>query len=260
MSQTTAQNTKSADIPITVENVTLGYGETVILEGVSFEVNSGEIVVIAGGSGCGKSTVLKGIIGLLRPLAGRILVHGVDVAAADEKQLTEVRKDFGVLFQSGALFGSMTLAENISLPLVDATHLDKDTVELLVRLKLSLVDLDGYEEYMPDEISGGMKKRAALARALALDPSILFFDEPSAGLDPITSAELDRTILSLNQAQNTTMLIVTHELDSIYTIAHRVVLLDKSAKGIIAIGDPHELAQTATDPRVKDFFHRKARE
>jgi phospholipid/cholesterol/gamma-HCH transport system ATP-binding protein len=259
LSQAAAPKTNGQQ-PIVLDDVTLGYGENVIMEGVSFAVNTGEIVIIAGGSGCGKSTVLKGIIGLLKPMAGRILVDGVDVAAVDEKKLTEIRKNFGVLFQSGALFGSMTLAENIALSLADATALDKETVELLVRLKLSLVDLDGYQDYMPDEISGGMKKRAALARALALDPSILFFDEPSAGLDPVTSAELDRTILSLNQAQNTTMLIVTHELDSIYAIAHRVVLLDKGAKGIIAIGEPHELAETATDPRVKDFFHRKARD
>lgn len=259
MSQAAAPKT-SDQHPIVLEDVTLGYGENVIMERVNFTVDTGEIVIIAGGSGCGKSTVLKGIIGLLKPMAGRILVNGVDVAAASEKKLTEIRKNFGVLFQSGALFGSMTLAENIALSLADATALDKETVELLVRLKLSLVDLDGYQDYMPSEISGGMKKRAALARALALDPGILFFDEPSAGLDPVTSAELDRTILSLNQAQNTTMLIVTHELDSIYAIAHRVVLLDKGAKGIIAIGEPHELAETATDPRVKDFFHRKARD
>jgi phospholipid/cholesterol/gamma-HCH transport system ATP-binding protein len=249
-----------APAPIQVEDVTLGYGQNIIVEHLSFSVTPGEIVVIAGGSGCGKSTVLMAVIGLLPPRQGRILVHGVDLARAGEKELARVRRSFGVLFQSGALLGSMTLAENVALPLADAAHLDRRTLDLLVRLKLALVDLDGFQDYLPAEMSGGMNKRAALARALALDPNILFFDEPSAGLDPVTSAELDRLILRLNQAQGTTMLIVTHELDSIYAIAHRVVLLDKAAKGIIAVGDPHRLRDDSRDPRVQEFFHRRPRD
>ena len=246
--------------PLVVENLTLGYGEKTILEDVNFSVDPGEIVVIAGGSGCGKSTLLRGIIGLLEPKEGRVMLKGVDIWHADEKELAPVRRNVGVLFQSGALFGNMTLAQNVALPLSDATDLDRKTIDLLVRLKLALVDLDGYEENLPSELSGGMQKRAGLARAMALDPSVLFFDEPSAGLDPITGAELDQLILRLNAAQNTTMIIVTHELNSIYTIAHRVVMLDKGAKGIIAVGPPRELADKSTRPQGDEFFPAQAHE
>jgi phospholipid/cholesterol/gamma-HCH transport system ATP-binding protein len=245
--------------PVVVEDLTLGYGREPILKDVSLEVAQGEVVVIAGGSGCGKSTLLKGMVGLLAPLEGKVWLDGVEISKADEKTLNRVRKRIGVAFQGGALYGSMTLAENVDLPLADTVRLDKKTRALLVRLKLALVDLEGYEDYLPSEISGGMQKRAGLARAMALDPTILFFDEPSAGLDPITSAELDQLILKLNKALGTTIVVVTHELDSIYTIAHRVVMLDKSEKGIIAVGSPAELRDTSTDPRVSNFFHRKPR-
>jgi phospholipid/cholesterol/gamma-HCH transport system ATP-binding protein len=168
-----------------------------------------------------------------------------------------VRMDLGVLFQSGALFGSMTLEENVALPLQEYTALDSAAIELIVRMKLGLVNLAGYENHLPSELSGGMKKRAGLARAMALDPTVLFFDEPSAGLDPITSVELDNLIKSINAGMGTTMVIVTHELESIFNIAHRVLMLDKGAKGIIAEGDPRELKDHSTDPRVVNFFNRR---
>jgi phospholipid/cholesterol/gamma-HCH transport system ATP-binding protein len=170
-----------------------------------------------------------------------------------------VKRDFGVLFQSGALFGSMTLAENISLPLQEYTDLPPDEIEDIVRMKLDMVALSGYGNHLPSEISGGMKKRAGLARAMAMDPTILFFDEPSAGLDPITSAELDELIKAINAGMGTTMVIVTHELDSIYSISHRIIMLDKVEKKIIAEGDPRELRDTSTDPRVVNFFKRKVK-
>ncbi|MCF8034001.1 MAG: ATP-binding cassette domain-containing protein [Desulfarculaceae bacterium] len=253
------QSGAAPDSPVVVKDLSLGYGREPILQHVNIEVAPGEIVVIAGGSGCGKSTLLKGMIGLLTPLEGRVWLDGVEISQADEKTLNTVRRRIGVAFQGGALYGSMTLAENVDLVLADAVRLDKKTRNTLVRLKLALVDLEGYEEYLPSEISGGMQKRAGLARAMALDPTILFFDEPSAGLDPITSAELDELILKLNKAMGTSMVVVTHELNSIYTIAHRVVMLDKSEKGVIAVGSPTDLRDKSNDPRVTNFFHRKPR-
>jgi phospholipid/cholesterol/gamma-HCH transport system ATP-binding protein len=242
---------------IVVDQLTARFGDNTILERVSFQVNRGEILVILGGSGCGKSTMLKHLIGLYQPAAGKVLINGVDINTDDDRILHKVRMDLGVLFQSGALFGSMTLAENVSLPIYEYTNLDPDTIELIVRMKLGLVSLAGYENHLPSELSGGMKKRAGLARAMALDPTILFFDEPSAGLDPITSAELDNLIKSINAGMGTTMVIVTHELESIFNIAHRVIMLDKSAQGIIAEGDPRELKDHSTDPRVLNFFNRR---
>ncbi len=241
---------------IVVEDLTARFGDNTIFQDVNFTVYKGEIFVILGGSGCGKSTLLKHIIGLYKPYGGKIVVNGVDIAAASEEQLRQVRMGFGVLFQSGALLGSMTVAENVSLPLFEYTNLAAAEIDLIVKMKLGMVTLAGYENHLPSEISGGMIKRAGLARAMALDPTILFFDEPSAGLDPITSVELDNLIKSINAGMDTTMVIVTHELQSIYTIAHRVIMLDKSAKGIIAEGDPKVLKDHSTDPRVHNFFNR----
>ncbi len=247
-----------ANIPvIEVENLTARFGDDTILAGVSFQVFKGEILVILGGSGCGKSTLLKHLIGLCRPYAGKIRLNGVEVNTRHERQLRRLRLGFGVLFQSGALFGSMTLAENVALPLQEYTDLSPAAIAAVVKMKLGLVSLSGYENHLPEEISGGMQKRAGLARAMALDPNVLFFDEPSAGLDPITSVELDNLIKGINAGMGTTMVIVTHELPSIFNIAHRVVMLDKGAKGIIAVGDPRDLKEHSPDPRVTSFFNRQ---
>jgi phospholipid/cholesterol/gamma-HCH transport system ATP-binding protein len=245
---------------IAVENLTARFGSNTIFEDVSFEVYEGEIFVILGGSGCGKSTLMKHMIGLYETASGKVMIHGVDITKADEKLLKKVRLDVGVAFQSGGLFGSMTLAENVALPLQEYTDLSRETIDLVVKMKLGMVNLAGYENHLPEELSGGMKKRAGLARAMALDPTILFFDEPSAGLDPITSAELDSLIKSIRAGIRTTMIIVTHELQSIFSIADRIIMLDKAAKGIIAEGDPRWLKDNSTDPRVKAFFNREVLE
>ena len=243
---------------ILVEGLTAGYGGEPILENVSFTVGRGEILVIVGGSGCGKSTLLKHMIGLHALMAGRVVVDGVDIGQAGEADLARVHQGIGVLFQSGALFGSLTLAENVALPLLDFTQLPRPLALELARAKLCMVGLAGYENHLPSEVSGGMKKRAGLARAMALDPSVLFFDEPSAGLDPVTSAELDHLIQRINDGLGTSMVIVSHELASIFAIAHRVVMLDKATRGIIAQGDPRQLKDGSDDPRVRAFFHRQA--
>lgn len=245
------------DAVIAVKGLTASYGERTILENVTFEVRRGERFVIVGGSGCGKTTLLRHLIGLQRPAAGQVWIDGEDVASADEEQLRRIQRKFGVLFQSGALFGSLTLGENISLPLEEFTRLPPDLVRLIVRVKLSMVRLDGFEDFRIAELSGGMKKRAGLARAMALDPAILFFDEPSAGLDPVTSAELDELILQINRSLGTTLVVVSHELSSIFTIAERCIMLDRSARGIIAEGHPRELRDRSPDPRVRAFFNRQ---
>ncbi|MCU0596108.1 MAG: ATP-binding cassette domain-containing protein [Desulfobacterota bacterium] len=245
---------------IQVKDLVARYGEETILKDVSFEVYEGEIFVILGGSGCGKSTLLKHLIGLIKPYSGQILIDGEDIARADSEGYHRLLRKIGILYQSGALFGSMTLAENVALPIVEYTDLTSGLVSALVRMKLNLVQLEGYEDYLPSEISGGMKKRAGLARAMALSPKIPFFDEPSAGLDPVTSAGLDNLILHLNKSLGTTMVIVTHELESILTVAQRVIMLDKSTKGIIAEGDPRHLRETSRNPLVWRFFNRRPEE
>lgn len=239
-----------------MEGLTARFGEETILENVSFEVFRGEILCIVGGSGCGKSTLLKHMIGLLRPAAGRVLVGGVDIAAADDEQLNLIRKKIGVLFQSDALLASMTLGENVGLPLDGLTGLSPETVQLIVRMKLGMVNLIGYENHYPAELSGGMRKRGGLARAIALDPQILFFDEPSAGLDPINTAELVTLIRGINTGLGTTMVIVSHQVELVLRIADRVMMIDRDEKGIIATGAPEELRLSAFDPRVRNFLFR----
>ena len=241
---------------IVVENLAMRFGDNVIFEGVSFEVRRGEIFVIVGGSGCGKSTLLKSMIGLYRPTAGRILVEGVDITSAGEGEMERFRRSIGVLFQAGALIGSMSLAENVALPLMEQRKLSQDMAGAIVRMKLGMVGLAGYENHLPLELSGGMKKRAGLARAMALDPTILFFDEPNTGLDPVTSAELDVTVRAINRGMGTTMVMVSHDLASILSVAQRVIMLDKDRKGIVAEGDPLDLKNNSKDPKVIGFFNR----
>ena len=240
-----------------VKNLTARFGDNIVFEDVSFKVYKGEVLVIVGISGCGKSTLLRIMIGLQKPFSGQVLYQGTDIIHAREEDLNRYRQNIGVLFQSGALFSSMTIKENIALPLQEYTDLDPDAIENIIKMKLGMVNLAGYENHNPSELSGGMKKRAGIARAMALDPRVLFFDELSAGLDPVTAAELDDLIIKTNEALGTTMVIVTHELESIYKIAHRVLMLDKEAKGMIAEGKPLELKERATDPRVKSFFLRQ---
>lgn len=241
---------------IQVRDLVAGYGEKVILRDLSFEVYEGEIFVILGGSGCGKSTLLKHLIGLNPPISGQVIIDGIDIAGGDDRAYREVLRKIGILYQSGALLGSMTIAENVALPILEYTTLSPAHVATLVRMKLNLVNLEGYENYLPSEISGGMKKRAGLARAMALNPKILFFDEPSAGLDPVTSAGLDNLIIHLNKRFGTTMVIVTHELQSIFAVAHRVIMLDKHTQGIIAEGDPGYLRDHSRNRFVREFFNR----
>jgi phospholipid/cholesterol/gamma-HCH transport system ATP-binding protein len=241
---------------ITVDDVAQTFGARTIFKNVTFAIEPGEVFVILGGSGCGKSTLLKQMIGLLAPTAGRITVAGHNVAT----ELDAVRKSIGVMFQSGALFGSMTLLENISLPLAVFTDLPPAARTEIARLKLALVGLADAASRLPAELSGGMIKRAAIARALALDPPILLLDEPSAGLDPVTSAGLDRLILELRDALGATFVVVTHELASILAIADRCVMLDRAAQGMIALGPPRELEQSSTVPMVRAFFHRETLE
>ena len=240
---------------ISLRNLRVSYGEREILHGINFDVVRGETLVILGGSGSGKSTLLRTLVGLEKPSAGEIWIKGRDLAKTSEAEMDEIRTKIGMSFQGGALFGSMTVGENVALPLREHTHLEDSTIEIILRLKLQQVGLEGFEYYTPAQLSGGMKKRAAVARALAMDPEILFFDEPSAGLDPIIAAGIDQLILELKRAFRMTIVVVTHELASAFLIADRMLLIDKG--NIVALGTTEEM-RSSTQPRVRQFLDRIA--
>ncbi len=241
---------------ITVNNLKMAYGDVIIQQDLSFQVNKDDIFIIMGGSGCGKSTLLRHLVGLQQPAAGSVFYRNSDFWQATEQQQNELMRHNGILYQSGALWSSMTLAENIALPLSEYTELSGTEIRQLVSLKLSLVGLAGFEDYYPAEISGGMKKRAGLARAIALDPDILFFDEPSAGLDPVSAKLLDDLILQLRDSLGATLVVVSHELASIFAIGNNSVFLDADSKTMIASGDPKTLLRECDDIRVKQFLTR----
>jgi phospholipid/cholesterol/gamma-HCH transport system ATP-binding protein len=251
--QSLAQTTPSNGAMISIRNLRVSYGEREILHGVSFDVLRGETMVILGGSGSGKSTLLRTLVGLEQPTSGEIWIRGENTATMTPEERDEIRKKMGMSFQGGALFGSMTVGENVALPLKEHTRLADSTVNNMLRLKLEQVGLAGYEDYMPSQLSGGMKKRAAVARALAMDPEILFFDEPSAGLDPIIAAGIDQLILELKKAFHMTIVVVTHELASAYLIADRMVLINKG--NVVALGTTQEMRES-THPRVRQFLDR----
>ena len=252
---TELENTDSLDseVMLSLRDVRVSYGEVEILHGITFDVKRGETLVILGGSGSGKSTLLRTLVGLEKASSGEIWIKGKNIAAIPDSEMDEIRKKIGMSFQGGALFGSMTVGENVALPLREHTKLEDSTIEIMLRLKLEQVGLAGFEYYMPSQLSGGMKKRAAVARALAMDPEILFFDEPSAGLDPIIAAGIDQLILELKQAFRMTIIVVTHELASAYLIADRMVLIDKGH--VVAIGTTAEM-RASTQPRVRQFLDR----
>lgn len=241
---------------IQVDDLTMAYGSHVIQANLSFTINRGDIFVVMGGSGCGKSTLLMHMIGLIQPQSGRILYEGRDLWGEDHDEREALSRRFGVLFQSGALFSSLTLAENVALPLNQFTNLTRREIASVVAYKLALVGLAGFESYYPAEISGGMQKRAGLARAMALDPEVLYFDEPSAGLDPISARMLDELIQSLRDALGATIVLVTHELASIFAIGTNSIFLDPDTKTVIARGNPKDLLHASVDPKVRRFLTR----
>ena len=245
-----------AEPHITVENLTMAYGDFVIQRDLDFIINRGDIFIIMGGSGCGKSTLLRHMIGLKSPAQGDVLYEGQSFWHADAAHRDQIMRRFGVLFQSGALWSSMTLAENVALPLEEYTKLGPKQVREIVSLKLALVGLAGFEQYYPNEVSGGMQKRAGLARAMAMDPDILFFDEPSAGLDPISSKRLDDLILELRDSLGATIVVVTHELASIFAIGTNSVFLDPETKTMLAVGSPKELLKESPNAKIREFLTR----
>ncbi len=234
----------------------MAYGSFVVMRDLNFSIHPGEVFVIMGGSGCGKSTLMRHLIGLMAPARGQVLYDGVSFWESDPEERSRMMRRFGILYQGGALWSSMTLAENVALPLEEYTDLDPDQISELVSLKLALVGLAGFEDSFPAEISGGMKKRAGLARAMALDPDILFFDEPSSGLDPISARRLDDLILEVRDSLGTTVVVVTHELASIFAIADKALFLDVEKKTQTALGDPRELRDESPEPRVRAFLSR----
>ena len=252
-----ADTTQSNDTPaIEVENLECGYDGKVVLKNVSFTIPRGEIFFIIGGSGCGKSTLLRHMVGLHAPTKGTVKFLGQPFTDATMAARRGLLKTFGMLFQGGALWTSLSLRENVALPLEEYTTLSPRDVAEIATLKLAQVGLGGFEDYYPSEISGGMRKRAGLARALALDPAIVFFDEPSAGLDPVTSRKLDELVRQIRDTFGTTIVVVSHELASIFDLADRVIMLDRAHQGIIAEGRPRELAANSRDPRVSEFLRR----
>jgi phospholipid/cholesterol/gamma-HCH transport system ATP-binding protein len=248
----------AAEAPIVVRDLTMAYGSFVIQRDLTFTVGRGDIFIIMGGSGCGKSTLLRHLIGLMAPAKGDVFIEHENFWQASPETQERLKRRFGVLFQSGGLWSSMTLAENVALPLQEYTTLSPGEIQDIVALKLALVGLAGFEAFYPSEISGGMQKRAGLARAMALDPDILFFDEPSAGLDPISSRRLDELIIELRDSLGATVVVVTHELASIFTIGNNSVFLDADTKTMIASGDPKVLRDECPDPKVREFLTRGA--
>lgn len=244
------------DFAIEVNNLVTHYGARKVLDDINMSVRKGEIMIIMGGSGSGKSTLLRYLLGLNQPTGGKICLLGKDITTMSSRQLHALRKDMGVAFQGGALFGSMTVGENVELPLREHTKLDDKTIRIMSRMKLELVNLAGFEDFLPSELSGGMIKRAALARAIVMDPKLLFFDEPSAGLDPVVAAELDELILQLRDAMRMTIVVVTHELESAFKIADRITVLDRGE--ILCIGTVDEV-KNSQDQRVQDLLNRRPR-
>jgi len=243
-----------SDALIRVRDLTVGWADQVLLRGANFDIERGDVFVILGGSGCGKSTLLRYLIGLENPVAGTIAIAGIGAP-----RLEGAQPEYGVMFQSGALFSSMTVGENVGFALQEWTDLPSEAINAIVKAKLALVGLEGAEDKLPAELSGGMKKRAAIARAMAFEPNLIFLDEPSAGLDPVSAAELDDLIVALNRGLGLTVVMVTHELESIFKVGKRCIMLDKESKSIIASGDPHALKRDSEDPKVRQFFHREAR-